>query len=226
MIELQRFADTAALDAALAEALVQSLREGIYQRGRASLVLSGGRTPRGLFARLAAALLAWDCVTITLADDRWVPEDHPDSNARSVREALLRGNAAQARFVPLYRDTAAPWSALADSSAALATLPRPFDAVVLGMGEDGHTASLFPGQPLDTEAWVVPVLGAPKPPPERVSLGLRALRSARRLLVLATGTDKRVALERWRAGEELPIARVCRGLSVSVLLDRAADPSP
>ena len=195
MVELQRFADTAALDAALAEAIVQSLREGIYQRGRASLVLSGGRTPRGLFARLAAAPLAWDGVTITLADDRWVPEDHPDSNARSVREALLRGNAAQARFVPLYRDTAAPWSALADSSAALATLPRPFDAVVLGMGEDGHTASLFPAAdtaPAPSDAATPDLIGVRplRAPHDRISLTPKALLDTRLLALHFTGAGK------------------------------------
>lgn len=195
MIELQRFADTSALDAALAETIVQSLREGIYQRGEASLVLSGGRTPRGLFARLAEAPLAWDRVSITLADERWVAEDHEDSNARTVRETLLRSHAAPARFVPLYRDAADPWSALAASTEALASLPRPFDAVVLGMGEDGHTASLFPAAdtlPPPSTAATPELIGVrpARAPHDRISLTPAALLDTRLLALHFTGNSK------------------------------------
>lgn len=216
MVELQCFPAPAALDAALAEAIVQSLREGIYQRGAASLVVSGGRTPRGLFARLAAAPLAWDRVTITLADERWVPEDHPDSNGRSVREALLRDNAAQARFVPLYRDTAEPWSALAASAAALAALPRPFDAVVLGMGEDGHTASLFPATdtaPAPSDAATADLIGVrpTRAPHDRISLTPPALLDTRLLALHFTGAAKwSVLCEALKPGplEQYPVRNV------------------
>lgn len=143
-IELHRHVDGAALDAALAELVLERLRDGIYRRGRASIAVSGGRTPAGLFRRLAASTFPWDCVTVTLADERWVPPSHADSNERMVRDVLLRGAVAAARFVPLYNGAADPAAGLAACAAALAQIPRPFDIVLLGMGEDGHTASLFP----------------------------------------------------------------------------------
>lgn len=141
---LNRYPDPDTLEAALATTIVARLSSGIEQRGKASMVVSGGRTPRGLFARLAATPLAWERVSITLADDRWVPADHPDSNELTVREVLLRGEAAAARFIPLFNGAPDPWAGLNKAHEALAALARPFDVVLLGMGEDGHTASLFP----------------------------------------------------------------------------------
>ena len=215
----------AAVAAETVTCLLAAAHEAIAARGRFRLVLAGGRTPELAYRLLAEREADWANWELYLGDERCLPVDHAERNQRMVEQAWLSrlsGDLPQVHFI------AAELGPVAGAAryAPLIETAVPFDLVLLGIGEDGHTASLFPGQPLDTEAWVVPVLGAPKPPPERVSLGLRALRSARRLLVLATGTDKRVALERWRAGEELPIARVCRGLSVSVLLDRAADPSP
>jgi 6-phosphogluconolactonase len=98
----------------------------------------------------------------------------------------------------------------------------PFDLVLLGVGEDGHTASLFPEAALTGDAWTVGVLAAPKPPPARVSLGLRALRATARIGVLATGTGKRPALQAWQAGVPLPVIRVCSGRAGWMLADRAA----
>lgn len=195
MIALQRFPDTAALDAALAAAIVQALCDGIRRRGAASLVLSGGRTPRGLFARLANTPLDWDRVWITLADDRWVPEDHADSNARTVREGLLQAHAAKARFVPLVRAEADPWSALAASAESLASLPRPFDAVVLGMGDDGHTASLFPAAdtlPPPSPAATPELIGVrpARAPHARITLTPAALLDTRALALHITGAAK------------------------------------
>ena len=92
------------LDAALALRIAERLREDLQAHGRASLAVSGGSTPKGLFAQLAAADLDWSQVAITLVDERWVPDDHADSNARLVREHLLVSRAAAARFVPLYSD--------------------------------------------------------------------------------------------------------------------------
>lgn len=192
---LDRFPHAAALETALAGEILSKLREGLAWRGRASMVVSGGRTPRGLFARLAATPLAWERVTITLADERWVPIEHPDSNERMVREQLLRGEAAAAGFIPLFNGAPDPWAGLQTAQAALAQLQRPFDIVVLGLGADGHTASLFPtADRLDAPATTalpdcigVRPAGAAH---DRLSLTPAALLDTRQLALHFTGSDK------------------------------------
>src|SRR5690606_17518849 len=111
----------------------------------ASLALSGGNTPKRFLQALSLQSLDWRDVIVTLVDERWVPESNERSNARLLRASLLQGLAAEARFLPLYRDTPEPEQALPEIERDLAALPSPFDAVVLGMGNDGHTASFFPG---------------------------------------------------------------------------------
>lgn len=197
---LQRFDSVPAAAAALAEQIVVALRLGLSWRGSGSLALPGGRTPVPLFHALRDAELDWGHVGITLTDERWVPEDHPGSNAALVRRELLGGRAGAARFVPLYDGSANAAGATDQVWAGLRPLARPFDAVVLGMGEDGHFASLFPGDPalaasLDpatTPACVA--MRAPVEPQERISLNLAALLQARRLFLLVSGAAKRELL--------------------------------
>lgn len=192
---LNRYPDTDTLEAALSAAIIAHLSNGIEQRGTASMVLSGGRTPRGLFARLAATPLAWERVSITLADDRWVPAEHPDSNELTVRKVLLQGEAAAARFIPLFNGAPDPWAGLNKAHAALAHLARPFDVVLLGMGEDGHTASLFPiadRLPAPSQANMPDCIGVrpAKAPHDRLSLTPEALLNTRFLAVHFTGGSK------------------------------------
>ncbi len=144
---LQRFPNTGQAAQALAEQVVLALRNGLALRDAASLAVPGGRTPQPLFHALRDAELDWSRVGITLTDERWVPEDHAASNAALVRRELLAGKAAPARFFPLYNATASAGEAVGAVWGSLASLPRPFDAVVLGMGDDGHFASLFPRDP-------------------------------------------------------------------------------
>ncbi len=137
------FDSVSALDKALADTVVSKLAQALDSRAHASLVVSGGSTPKGLFALLSEAALDWARVTVVLADERWVETDHDDANRRMVRESLLRGTASGATFISLadaYPDTGA---ALHDVERALANIDQ-FDVVILGMGLDGHTASLFP----------------------------------------------------------------------------------
>jgi len=207
---LQRFDSAPAAAAAMAEQIAMALRLGIAWRERGSLAVAGGRTPVPLFQALRDAELDWGRAGITLTDERWVPEDHPGSNAALVRRELLAGRAGAARFVPLYDGSASAADATAAVWRNLRPLARPFDAVVLGMGEDGHFASLFPGEPeldaaLDPAAAPACVaMRAPVEPRERISLNLAALLQARRLFLLVTGAAKRELLVAAAHGDAQP----------------------
>ena len=225
-VEQHLYADAAQCAQALAAAVAESLRESLRRRSTASLVVSGGRTPLPFFEALARQELAWSKVLISLADDRWVPGDHADSNARLVRRHLLQGLAAAARFVPL---TDAPPPGEPDLAAAerrLAQLPRPYDVVVLGMGDDGHTASIFPGAPgaaeaLDANRPQRLVLVTPATAPHRrISLSLRALLDSRQLLIHFSGAVKAAVLEGAVQGApaQRPIAAVLQQDAVPVHL--------
>jgi len=139
------FVEDPALCERLAADIVAYLGAGIAARGKATLAVSGGSTPVPLFRLLSRASLDWSAVTVTLVDERWVPPEHPDANAGLVQEHLLQGAAAAATFLPLYCAGMDAETAQSEVSQRLATLPWPLDAIVLGMGGDGHTASLFPG---------------------------------------------------------------------------------
>ena len=139
MIEI--FASTDALAEAVAAAVEQQLCEGLADRGRASLVATGGRSPGPVYDRLCRADLDWGHVAVTLSDERQVDADSPNSNARLLRERLFIGAAAKAQFLPL-----------SDYAEGVLRKLMPFDAVMLGMGEDGHIASLIPGSPVMANA--------------------------------------------------------------------------
>ena len=192
-------ADPALLALDLADHVAALLRQGLAQRGRALLIVSGGSTPVPFFQALARCALDWSAVTVTLADERWVSPDHADSNEALVRTHLLKAQAAAAHWVPLYNGAATPAEGLPALEATLAALPWPADAVVLGMGGDGHTASLFPDAPelpyalIDASPSRCLAVGAPAPPNvplPRVSLTRRALLDTRQLIVHITGEDK------------------------------------
>lgn len=196
----------------LAEAAAAGLRADLASRERALLVVSGGSTPVPFFQALAAAELPWERIEVTLADERWVAEDDPDSNARLVREHLLQGPAVAATFVPLTSGHDTPEEGVAEVAGRLERLAWPASVVVLGMGGDGHTASLFPDSPelalaLSTAEAAVAVR-APSQPQPRLTLSADRLHQARRHLLHITGDDKRAVLARALTGDdtrELPI---------------------
>jgi len=192
----REFPDAAALARALADAVAADLRAGMAARGRATLALSGGATPRAFLRELSRRELDWSRVAVTLADERWVAPDHARSNERLLRETLLQGAAAAAHFVPLHRDVAAPEDAVAAIEADVESW-LPFDAVVLGMGLDGHTASLFPGgdalaAALDPsgKSRVMPMRARAAGEP-RLTLTLPTLVATRHMYLHIEGIDKR-----------------------------------
>jgi 6-phosphogluconolactonase len=197
--------------AAAAADTANALREGAR-----TLVLAGGTTPRRCYELLAHLEVEWGRVCILFGDERCVQPDHPDSNYRMAREALLvRVSPATVHRIPgeLGPDEAA--GLYAHVVAAVA----PLDLVHLGVGEDGHTASLFPGHAaLKASAMVVGVRDSPKPPPQRVTLTLNALQSARRVIILATGAGKADAVARAKRGD-VPAGMIA---GARWLIDRAA----
>jgi 6-phosphogluconolactonase len=209
---LCRYPDSAALTAALAAQIVGALQDGLRSRGRASLTVSGGRSPTALFDALSNAALDWQQVWVTLTDERWVDATSADSNEHLVRAHLLRNAAAGANFVGMKNDAATPGAAAAAVWSAIAPMPRPFDYLLLGMGDDGHTASLFPGSPgidaaldaLQTPACVGMV--APVAPLPRMSLNLSALLGARRIGLLIIGAGKWETYQ--RAASDGPVAEM------------------
>lgn len=188
-----RFDTPQDLDAALAAAVTSRLEAAITARGHAYLVVSGGSTPRGFFTRLAKASLTWENVTILLADERWVPATHEDSNERMVRKHLLENRAHSAAFLSLvggYPDEPANLSTVKQQLATMGT----FDVVILGMGLDGHTASLFPDAPELAEALATSqdaIMTHPQNAPHsRVTLSRSRLGNTRFGVVHIVGQDK------------------------------------
>jgi 6-phosphogluconolactonase len=203
---LETYPSTAAMAEAAARAVESRLAEGLKTRGRASLVATGGRSPGPVYDALDGPGVDWARVVVTVSDERCVDPASPDSNARQVRERLLVGARAKAHFIPLWPEP---------PEAALQAL-APFDAVMLGMGEDGHIASLIPGDPglaqgmdLASDRLLVPVpAGIGKPPVARISLTLTALLQARALFLLIAGEAKREVVARAQAGADLPVRAI------------------
>lgn len=212
----------AALAQRAVELISAAAQRAIAARGVFRIVLAGGSAPQASYALLADSAQQWLAWRVFLGDERCLSADDPQRNLQMLQEKLLSRVAIPAAHIycPAVETGC---SAAAVSYAQLIAPHLPFDLVMLGVGEDGHTASLFPGRAHDPDALCEAVTDAPKPPPERVSMGLGALRHTRAVLVLTSDSGKRDALARWRAGDtRLPITRACAGLPGHVLIDRAA----
>nr|WP_314531728.1 6-phosphogluconolactonase [uncultured Pseudomonas sp.] len=193
---------------ALALNVAKQLSDAIDARGSATLVVSGGRSPVAFFQNLAKQKLDWSKVVVTLADERWVPVEHADSNAGLLKRYLLQGPAAKAQFLSLYSATANLELAAEQADRLLAELP-PIDVLILGMGDDGHTASLFPNSPnladalkADGTRRCYPML-APTVPHQRLTMSRALLASAKTTVLSISGQSKLTTLSAALAGDDV-----------------------
>lgn len=196
----------------------------LVERGAFDIVLAGGRSPARLYEALAEQALDWPRWQVWYGDERCLPADHPERNSGLAEVAWLKRVAipgANIHTIPAELGARAGAEAYARQLAGAGR----FDLVLLGLGEDGHTASLFGGRDWGEgadAAVALPVSGAPKPPPERVSLSARRLSDARRVLFLVTGAGKRAAVAAWRQGVTIPASAIRPPGGVDVLLDQSA----
>jgi 6-phosphogluconolactonase len=220
-----RYPDLDTLSRDLAAQIAATLTAALATRGVASLVVSGGRTPIKLFERLRTQRLDWSRVCVALADERWVEPSDPASNEKLVREHLLVDQARDARFLGLKNGAPSPDLGAVSAWETFARVPRPFDMVLLGMGDDGHTASLFPGSP-NLRSALNPAAAAgcvgmwsPTAPQARLSLNLTALLDSRRIGILIAGPAKWQTYQAATAAgaeDEMPVRTVLRQQRVPV----------
>ncbi|HCS13219.1 MAG: 6-phosphogluconolactonase [Zetaproteobacteria bacterium CG06_land_8_20_14_3_00_59_53] len=207
-MQVEIFADAMALARVAAEWTVKACNQAIAERGVCHLVLAGGTSPRQCYEVMRGMQLDWSRMHIWFGDERCVPADHPDRNDCMADEALLSHVAIPHVQIHRMHAELGPEEGARLYAAELACVGR-MDVVHLGMGEDGHTCSLFPGKPsLNDGRLAFGVSDSPKPPPERVTVGYAVLNAACHVLVLSAGKGKQEAIARIRAGEQLPVARV------------------
>lgn len=226
VVRWHRLPDSRALEEEVVRQMLAAARAAIRSRGLFHVVLAGGETPRGVYARLATQSAEWSKWRIYFGDERCLPVHDPGRNDSMARSAWLARVA-----IPPAHVHAMPAELGAEEGARHygATLQQvgDFDLVLLGLGEDGHTASLFPGHDMGDAAGAANVLavrGAPKPPAERISLSAARLSRARQVFFLVAGANKRAAVAAWRGGEALPASRIRPTPGVDVFLDAAAMP--
>jgi 6-phosphogluconolactonase len=199
-VKFVEYPDRELMMLSLANAIAGDLGDFLRREGRASLCVPGGTTPGPIFDTLSGVDLDWANVAVFLNDERWVPDDSPRSNTRLLRERLLVGRAAKARLVPLYAEADRPEDRLDELSAGIAA-HLPISVLLLGMGADMHTASLFPGadrltEALSDQAPVLMALRAESAGEPRITLTAPVLKGAMAIHILITGPEKRAALER------------------------------
>lgn len=205
----------------LANCLAGDLKSILLHEERASLVVPGGTTPGPIFDVLCGVEMEWDRISILLSDERWVPEHSDRSNTRLLRERLLREHAARAEFLPLYAEADVPEDKLAELSEAIKGV-LPVSVLLLGMGADMHTASLFPGadklaEALAHDAPVLMPMRAPGAPEPRITLTAPVLAGALKTHIVITGTEKRAAVERAHSLNDVmkaPVSTVLSGATI------------
>ncbi len=219
-MKLETYPDREFLMLGLANVIAGQLADFLRREGRASLCVPGGTTPGPIFDTLSGVDIDWSKVAVFLNDERWVGEDSPRSNTRLLRERLLRGKAAGAELVPLYAPAATPEEKLSDLAEGLRP-HLPISVLLLGMGADMHTASLFPGadrlaEGLAPDAPLLLPMRAEAAGEPRITLTAPVLTGAMNIHILITGQEKRAALERALTlpPEEAPVRAVLDNATV------------
>jgi 6-phosphogluconolactonase len=213
--------DRQRLQDAAVERIIAAAADAIALSGEFHLVLSGGETPRAIYEQLRQVKADWGAWHIYFGDERCAPVEDPERNSRMAGDAWLDHvpiPAGQAFAIPAELGA----QAAAEAYTAVMQKVGEFDLVLLGLGEDGHTASLFPGHEWGTAPGspdALPVFGAPKPPPERVTLSAARLSRARSVLFLVAGESKHAAITQWRTGKSIPARAVAPAAGVDVLLE-------
>ncbi|MCD6211459.1 MAG: 6-phosphogluconolactonase [Sulfurovum sp.] len=194
---------------ALSHSILKQLQNAIDTKGKASLLVSGGSTPKPLFEKLSKASLAWEKVSIGLCDERWVPASHPDSNEHFVKTHLLQEKAGKATFISMYQEEAESKTAEKLCSQKMRETLFPFDVLILGMGSDAHTASLFPDNEklemaFDLKNEDLCIAIEPTTAPHmRMSLTRAAILSADHIYLHFEGEEKRAVYQEAIAGEDM-----------------------
>ena len=222
LINWHRFDTADAVATAVYQHIVTAAQQTIAERGAFKLVLAGGTTPEKVYRLLAETSADWANWHIYYGDERCLPADHADRNSVMAEQAFLQKVAIPREQIFTIPAELNPEIAAKQYQQTVAPA-LPFDMVLLGMGEDGHTASLFPGHHHDENELAHAVYNSPKPPPERVSLSAKALSNTQQLLFLITGANKQDAVKAWRTGADLPVATIVPENPIDVYIDSAAD---
>lgn len=209
---------------AACEQILNMAKEAISERGCFKLVLAGGTTPEKVYRLLSKAQTDWSKWRIYYGDERCLPSDHADRNSMMATKALLAQVPIPAEQIFTIPAELGPEAGALQYRQAVSDA-LPFDVVLLGMGEDGHTASLFPGHVHKQDELTHAVYNSPKPPPERVSISAKALSDTRQLIFLITGKSKQEPVKQWREGADLPVAAIEPNNPVDIYIDSEALPA-
>lgn len=198
--------------------ILDAAEHAIAEHGAFKLVLAGGSTPEKVYRLLAQADADWANWHIYYGDERCLPVDHADRNSLMATQAFLEKVAIPKAQIFTIPAELGPEQA-AQQYRQIVADAVPFDMVLLGMGEDGHTASLFPGHQHQEDELAHAVYNSPKPPPERVSISAKALSNTQQLIFLITGANKQEAVKNWRSGLDLPVAAILPDNPVDIYID-------
>lgn len=213
--------ETSQIAIAASQQILEAAAKAIADQGCFKLVLAGGSTPEKVYRLLSDSDTDWSSWHIYYGDERCLPKDHADRNSLMAQTSFLDKVA-----IPKEQIFVIPAELGAETGAAcyqqVVAKALPFDMVLLGMGEDGHTASLFPGHVHNDDELAHAVYDSPKPPPERVSMSVSALSNTSALVFLITGKGKQNAVKLWRSGQDLPVARIVPKNAIDVYIDTDA----